>query len=339
MRYRASVTIEAAIVVPIVFYSLLLLLSLIGYLHTDYRVSRAAAEAATDFAYDSYLLYHLEISELLAHHSYQHHSLKPEDLQKLKRKSGELLQKPIRFDRLASGELIGDFREIAEMSGELMKKIKKLPEELPQIAKSEATAFVGRLFFDRYLKEKISSKLAGLSGFQEKCLNIKGAVYFYDFKASGFYVSYIYSFPLRLPFLKEAEILQPIYIESYIGNIRRYDGEKYQKELEKDAEETGLVYITEKGARYHTDRKCISIYSPVSRLRKDEMQGMRECRTCRKQGLIFGEFVYKTEASKVYHAGKECSQIGHQVLEISLEEAEKKGLTHCRHCQKKRKNE
>ncbi len=336
MKYKASVTIEAAIVVPIVFYTMMVLYSLMSYLYLDYRLSRAAAEVAVDFSYDSYLLYHLEVSELLAHHSYQRQSLKVEDILKLEKKAGELTQKPIDFHTPAAGELIGDFREIAEMSGDMAKKISKLPEELPGIGKSEATVYVSRMFFDHYLKQKISRQLAGASGFQAERLSIEFGRYLYDFKASSFYVRYLYTFPLPLPFLKQAEIRQPIYVESYIGNIRRYDGEKYQKkEEEQEDPKEPLVYVTEKGARYHTNRCCISIYSPVYEFTKEELHNCKACQTCKKKGWIFSDIVYKTNSSTIYHAKKECSQVNHQVTEIPLSEAEERGLTQCRHCQKK----
>lgn len=337
MKYKASVTIEAAIVVPIVFYTMMVLYSLMSYLYLDYRLSRAAAEAAVDFSYDSYLLYHLELSELLAHHSYQRQSLKAEDILKLEKKAGELTQKPIDFHAPAAGELIGDFREIAKMSGDMAEKISKLPEELPGIGKSEATVYVSRLFFDHYLKQKISRQLAGVSGFQAERLSIDFGRYLYDFKASSFYVRYLYTFPLPLPFLKQAEIRQPIYVESYIGNIRRYDGEKYQKkEDEQEEPEEPMVYITEKaGARYHTNRYCTVIYSPVYEFMKKKLPDCRACQICEKKGWIFSDIVYKTDSSAIYHAKKECSRVNHQVTEIPLSEAEERGLTQCRHCQKK----
>ena len=337
MKYKASVTIEAAIVVPIVFYTMMVLYSLMNYLHMDYRLSRAAAEAAVDFAYDSYLLYHLELSELLAHHSYQRQSLKTEDILKMEKKAGELVQKPIDFYPPAAGDLLADFREMAELSSNMAEKIGKLPQELPGIAKSEATVYVSRVFLDHYLKQKVCRQLTGVSGFQSERLSIGFGRYLYDFKASSFYVRYLYDFPLRLPFLKQAEIRQPVYIESYIGNIRRYDGEKYQKKEEEEEEpaEEPTVYITEKGARYHTDRYCISIYSPVYEFAKDKLHNCKECKSCQKKGWIFSDIVYKTDTSSIYHAKKECSQVNHQVTEIPLSEAEQRGLTKCKHCQKK----
>jgi len=186
------------------------------------------------------------------------------------------------------------------------------------------------------LKQKVCRQLIGTSGFQPERLSIGFGRYLYDFKASSFYVRYLYTFPLRLPFLKQAEIRQPVYIESYIGNIRRYDGEKYQKkEEEEEPAEEPTVYITAKGARYHTDRYCISIYSPVYEFAKDKLHNCKECKSCQKKGWIFSDIVYKTDTSSIYHAKKECSQVNHQVTEISLSEAEQRGLSQCKHCQKK----
>ena len=336
MKGKASVTIEAAIVVPIVFYTIMVLYSLMSYLHMDYRLSRAAAEVAVDFSYDSYLLYHLELSELLAHHTHQRQSLKTEDILKIERKAGELVQKKIDFSAPAVEDWLSDFKEMAELSGDIAEKIAKLPQELPGIAKSEACVYVSRVFFDQYLKQKLCRQLAEESGFAPERLSIRFGRYLYDFKASGFSACYRYPFPLQLPFLKQAEICQPVYVESYIGNIRRYDGKKYQKKEEKEEKpEEAVVYITEKGSRYHTDRYCISIYSPVYEFEKGKLSNCKECKSCQKKGWIFSDIVYKTDSSSIYHAKKECNQVNHQVMEIPLSEAEERGLTQCKHCRKK----
>lgn len=331
MSKRASVTIEAALVMPFVLYSIIVLYGLIGYLHFDYQLSRAATTAALDFSYDSYLLNHLQAADILAHYTYQRQSLKPAEITELQQKLGDLQAQTV-FDLTAQEGMLKDFREMIELSQSMIGKIAKLPEELPGIGRSEATIFVSRMIFGKYFKHKISQSLKQYLDFNESRLQIKAGQYLYDFKASVFYVVYSYQFPLRFPFLKDAQIVQPIYIESYVGNIRRYQGQKYgKKEKEKMAEE--MVYITEKGKVYHTDAKCFVIYAEPKQVEKNGLKSCKPCEICQKKGKNFGSQVYKTDKSKIFHADLTCSAIHHQIREIPLAEAEKE-REKCKHCRK-----
>lgn len=335
MKHRAAISIEASIVVPFIFLVMLLVYSFMSYLYMDYQVGRAATEAALDLSYDSYLLYHYDMAELLAHHSYQRQSLKAEDLVLLEEKVGKFSQEPPSIDQANLGKMISDFKEIADMSQAIIGKIEKLPDEAKGIGKAEATTFVSRLGFNYYLKNKMTKSLDHLSSFQPEELRIKNGHYFYDFKASSLDVSYIYRFPFRFPFMKEAEIIKPIYIESYIGNIVRYKGEKYKAKKSEDEKEE-IVYKTEQGQVYHTDGHCFVIYAEPKAVNRDALPSQAgACKICQKKGGVFGNYVFKTDKSHVYHASLSCTAINHQVIELKLSEAQALSLVQCKHCQKK----
>lgn len=333
MRRKASVTIEAALIIPIVFYTFMALFGFITYIHTDYQIGKASTEAAKYLSYDGYAFYHLQLSDLIAHHSYQKQNLTAPKLTEYAKD----YQSMISFSGEKEGQAQKGYQEMIDLTKQLLDDISQIPENGAKIAKSEATVFLSRLFFDQYIKGKINSYFKRNPKFNSNRLSLLSGNYMYDFKASRFYVSYLYDFPLKLPFLKEVEIIQPIYVESYVGNIWRYQGEDYkEEEEEKHEEEAQTVYVIEKRKVYHTNPKCFTIYAEPAQYEKDSLTNAKPCKICQKKGKHFGAFVYKTKSSKNYHADKMCSAIHHQVMEISLQEAQEKGMVECKHCQKQK---
>lgn len=347
MKHKASVSIEAALVVPFVFVTIVVVYTLMSYLHMDYQISKAATEAVTDFSYDSYLLNYFDISELFAHHGYQRQSLKPKDILNLEAKVGKFGENHISFEKIPDQKMYGDFKELADLSGKMLEKIQKIPEEAPGIAKNEATIFVSRMAFDWYFKNKMAKSLAGISGFKKERLNILAGRYLYDFKASIIYVSYQYEFPIKLWFMKDAEIIQPIYMESFVGNIKRYGGEKYkQKEKKDDKEEESdsedkIVYMVNLKT-YHTLKECHHVFPKPKAYSKQKLLAeggkYRECTVCKNSKKVFAGTVYKTELSSIYHADLDCGAISRDVMEKKLSEVIDTA-NQCKHCINKERRE
>lgn len=332
MKYRGSVTIEAALILPIVFYAMLVLFGLMSYLHMDYQIHRIATDVAIEFSYDSYLVHELGLTDLIAHHSKQRQSLMPMDLVEAKEQVDQTIYEV--QSNGVSEEWLQSAGQLMEMSKTLVNKAGKLPGEINGVVKSEGTILASRLLFDNYFKYKIKKRLSHISSFRPGQLRIKSSYYYHDFKASELFVSYLYDFPVRIPFLKQAEIVCPIYVENFVGNIPRYDGSKYkEKEVKKEEEDKQIVYITENGERYHTLRQCTSIYTKYEKVEKLSISKGKECKVCAKKGFAFSDFVFKTKASDTYHASEKCTKLNYNVMEITLEEAENRGLTHCGICQ------
>lgn len=339
MKHKASVSIEAALVMPFVFLTIVAVYTLIGYLHMDYQISRAATEAALDFSHDSFLLYHLDLSELLAHHSFQRQSLKPADIVKMEEKVRKFGQSPISFETPPEDSMLRDFNEIVNLSKKMLENIQKTPSELPGIAKTEATVLASRWTFGQYIKYKICKYMEDVSGFSKERLEIEAGRYLYDFKASTFYVSYRHQFPLKLSFMKEARILQPIYVESFIGNIIRYKGEKYKEKekKEEDKEDDPIVFMVNTQT-YHTQRECFVLNPKPMPISKNNLTGKgkhQQCATCKNANRIFGDTVYKTKNGSVYHATLDCSRIRREVKECKLSEVG--AANRCKHCIKAEK--
>lgn len=326
MKQKASISIEAAIVVPLVFFSLLLVYSLMNYLQIEYRITQVAQEAAVELSYESHIYHELELTEIIAHFSKQRQSLKAEDITGWK----EMTFSPQPSDENKKAE--ESLKEWVDVTKGLLEKIKKVPAEWKQITKTEGTVLTTRLFFNSFLREKMIRKLEGKAGFQAKNLDILWASYFYDMKSSDVFIRYLYEFPVAFPFLKPAEIKIPIHFDSFVGNIKRYDGEDYKPKEEKEPEKE-MVYVTDSGGRYHTNRQCRAIYRVVSKVEKSSIEKGEECKTCKKLKHTFSSFVYKTEKSKTYHAVETCSQITRKVSEITREQAEERGLSHCKICE------
>lgn len=117
-----------------------------------------------------------------------------------------------------------------------------------------------------------------------------------------------------------------------------HDFNGYRGPIEGDyREEEEIVYITENGARYHTDTGCVSLHISVQTVHSSELSAMRNqsggryypCERCRpsKSGVFF-----LTRDGDRYHRGADCSSLKRTVRAVTLEEAVRMGRTVCSKC-------
>lgn len=117
-----------------------------------------------------------------------------------------------------------------------------------------------------------------------------------------------------------------------------HDFNGYRGPIEGDyREEEEIVYITENGARYHTDTGCVSLRISVQTVHSSQLSAMRNqsggryypCERCRpsKSGVFF-----ITRDGNRYHRGTDCSSLKRTVRAVSLEEAVKLGRSACSKC-------
>ena len=117
-----------------------------------------------------------------------------------------------------------------------------------------------------------------------------------------------------------------------------HDFNGYRGPIEGDyREEEEIVYITENGARYHTDTGCVSLRISVQTVHSSQLPAMRNqsggryypCERCcpSKSGVFF-----ITRDGDRYHRGADCSSLKRTVREVPLEEALQMGRSACSKC-------
>ena len=116
-----------------------------------------------------------------------------------------------------------------------------------------------------------------------------------------------------------------------------HDFSGYRGPIEEDRREEEVVYITENGARYHTDTGCVSLRISVQTVHSSELSTMRNqsggryypCERCHppKSGAFF-----ITLDGERYHRGVDCSSLKRTVRAVTLEEAVGMGRTACSKC-------
>lgn len=98
-----------------------------------------------------------------------------------------------------------------------------------------------------------------------------------------------------------------------------------------------LVYVTERGRAYHTDRNCPHISVSVQAMKLSELSGKRNydggkyysCSSCKKKGSV-GDIVYVTNYGTLYHSRITCSKLKRSVKVIPISQVD--GRKACGRC-------
>ncbi len=117
-----------------------------------------------------------------------------------------------------------------------------------------------------------------------------------------------------------------------------HDFNGYRGPIEGDCrEEEEIVYITENGARYHTDTGCVSLRISVRTVHSSELSALRNqsggryypCERCRpSQSGVF----FITRDGDRYHRSADCSSLKRTVSVVTLKEAVRLKRTACSKC-------
>jgi len=112
--------------------------------------------------------------------------------------------------------------------------------------------------------------------------------------------------------------------------MRRWTG--YEVPVDKE-----LVYITETGSVYHTERSCMYLDISVRKVGREEIGQARNKQgkkytACEKCGSNPGSTVWVTEAGERYHGREDCSSLKRSIREIKIKDAKKQGYPACSQC-------
>ncbi len=127
----------------------------------------------------------------------------------------------------------------------------------------------------------------------------------------------------------------------YGGIVVLFEGEgSYSKSISADDdtsdEEDNIVYVTPSGTKYHTDPSCFHIKVHATGCYWKTVPAKNICERC-GNGSSYNpnQWIFTTKNSRVVHVDRNCKAIKHEVRQMSITEAMRKGLTVCRSCQSK----
>ena len=135
--------------------------------------------------------------------------------------------------------------------------------------------------------------------------------------------TYRVQMPFSLGGLLDVRLYNSCYVRCFTGYEIRTEG--------------SIVYVTESGSVYHTDRDCRYLDVTVRRvsadviklLRNSEGKKFKACEKCTDQ--VSGT-LWVTEVGEKYHGKESCSGLKRSVREMRLGEAEEKGYPLCSRC-------
>ncbi len=152
---------------------------------------------------------------------------------------------------------------------------------------------------------------------------------------------YIFKFPVSIFNIKSRHIEQYFEMNGFFGWGWEKSGEFFHEPGNGSGEETTeeIVYVTENGTVYHTDRNCTYINVKLKKVSFSEIPFIRSksnaiyypCESCGDG--VSGKMVYVTDYGTRYHFDKDCGRIERDVKEISKEDAESRGMSECKKCE------
>ena len=351
---EGSVSIEAAIVIPIIMGMFIFFMSIMQLMYTHGKVQVALNEVCKDLTYDSYLMNELGIITVnqALYSKGLEQSVTVEDLSMLKEQLVEVVPKVASelhdFHFLGSEEeiTVENFNNIISDKSEIMGIVVTLHGILSDLSQSIGTEggyFINTMLLRVYINEKLSKYLNDIdanytlvhaSGFIEdqsgqillctehqipilflrKKITLKNGGYFHAFTGNG------------------------KYSESYNQVIKKSEYGKNNEKTNVDEEDQDgfakKVYITKYGSKYHKNKQCFHIKVDVKSIRLNRIHGKRSCEYCGDalEELSDNTLVYTTSNSEVFHVDRRCHSIYHHISSFSEKEAIAKGYVPCKSC-------
>ncbi|MDD5935926.1 MAG: pilus assembly protein [Clostridiales bacterium] len=151
-------------------------------------------------------------------------------------------------------------------------------------------------------------------------------------------MSYRIKFPVFQHVLPKLSVVQTVRMRSFNGYAvdSKLDMEEGNN---NEGEQEEMVYITEDGSVYHTNRMCTSLRISVSPCSSSMVTNQRNrsgakyyaCERCFHRGDTAPETVYITAYGNRYHKNASCTAIDRTILTVPILEVSNRRL--CKRCQ------
>ncbi|MBN2220924.1 MAG: pilus assembly protein [Vallitaleaceae bacterium] len=348
---NGSITIEAALLIPILCAFFLFFIAWFQSLYLQGRMQLLLNDACYELSVDSYLLYELGIIELVdeIYRINAEESIKTEDLLACKTAFEALdfsvltnTANSLKTD-VSMETVLQDFLELSENLG----KYGEMATAIGETVTIEGIHLFVKVLTNAYIKQHIEEKLI------EEKLNLDFYVSYTDAFLEDFEGNVVISYSIELPFLPgkwaRLDFENSSFVKLYKGSGLHYD--KYNKEVKlsnygdntqnqnteekKEEEPYVTVYITKNGTKYHKDENCFHIqvhpYPVNYGLIVKNKEACSQC--CHDLSLLEpNTVVFTTKNSSVFHMNEQCRYLYHDLQEMSEAEAIAKNYLPCGSC-------
>lgn len=345
MNDRGSVTIEAALVLPIILVVFVTFLALMQGAYTHAKVQKALNDACLDMSYDVYALDSIGLLDGITSMSRQSLSstLTIDEVFVLK----DLLEKVGGGDTAKLGISYENPDAFYTSVGEVLGKVDDLSTfvgKLSNTFKAEGIYFMNRSFAATYIESAMEKSLGDEF---PKVKVIHGNVFTED-DSGLIIVEYNNGLLMNLGPITSFRMRNSGFVYSYSGDreisdqyhspskVSEYGTMNGQGSDEKDQD--GFfrkVYVCDNGRKYHSNRRCFHIdvkYIPIT---YRVIRGSRRlCSNC-YHGEELNELtiVYYTLSGDVIHMDVGCHSIYHNVTRLSEKDAIVRGYLPCLTCE------
>ncbi len=340
---RGGLSLEAAIVLPVIIGAFFVLANLMHMQYIHAKVQLNLNRICNAYMYDSYFLEEAQVFQGIQEFSEHNQEVLSFD------EINELMELQVPLNKKVDGLSFETFEDFYDTSGQMLEAWVELSEVYKRVsatAKSESSyligSAIGRFYFQKELNE-VSESLGIGHGIQIEHLDG------FSNGAEGLIiVSYKYDIPFHFIGDGEVSLQNSCSLQSFAGcedlNI------KYHKAIETSEYGRGdgqskydddgylrQVYVTPKGQRYHRDRTCYHISVNFHMILPQNVGNRKPCNKCGDSGKAssFG-YYYVTDGSDVYHKNPECTALSHHIETMSEKDAIGRGLTACKSCLNRR---
>lgn len=152
-------------------------------------------------------------------------------------------------------------------------------------------------------------------------------------------IDLVLHYTIKIPYLPGEKICFPMTARCRMKAWTGYEIEKESTKEEKTEEQ--IVYITDTGRVYHTNKNCTHLklcieqveFANVQYLRNQSGAKFYACEKCLKTGIAHlaeNQMVYITKTGTSYHEDRKCSGLKRSIREIPISQAD--GRTKCKRC-------
>lgn len=366
IELKASLTLEAALVLPTVLFALFSLIYMIQvfYIHEQiqstlvhsgeqmavyaYAVDKSGLLDLEQDAYRKSMENREEISQRYSDTDFVKSgfaSLIITENQSTKLQDSEPSSTTI--ENLAGAkaewiqEISGGYTRVQDFMAFISILMEDLKTALPSLGLSEALPIVHEVVGEQLIAQAFASKyedrqleswgiIDGLEG-----LEFDGTCLMLGNEDLDFHVRY----KIRVPFLPEAfsviEMEQAFTARAFTGNENFESAfNKKDSDESEETDEGEKVYVTKTGKRYHLSENCNYIDVKLKAKTFGEVEGeKRPCAVCGTKSVLTAlSIIYTTDKSDIYHTTTSCKTIKRDVRTLMLEDAISQGYTPCKKC-------
>ncbi len=220
--------------------------------------------------------------------------------------------------------LINFQNKVNEKLYDTVRTLSKTEYALPDSANTLSAMFM--------LRNEIGSATISNMGIMGGALGIIPVNSEFDGDMIKFEIRYIAKTPFDFLKVMELSCVQKAYVRKWIGNEDKGDvggGSSVSNDV--------LVFITETGTVYHTNRDCTHLKLSIKSVGAKQIADLRNTGggkyyACERCGAKGASTYYITDYGDRYHVDKNCSGLKRSVLTIPLSEVDERPL--CSRCGK-----